>query len=94
MNKKYNTYFQNAYTSVPIQDNFNQIQFIPNGLARIEYIALEILCAKLSQPKLDVQNIKHNIEDSIAIASLFINEIDEFKTEILETKESNLQIIQ
>jgi len=82
MNKKYNTYFQNAYTSVPIQDNFNQIQFIPNGLARIEFIALQLY----------IQN--DSIKDSIILAAKFIDEIEKFKTEILETKESNLQIIQ
>jgi len=82
MNKKYNTYFQNAYTSVPIQDNFNQIQFIPNGLARIEFIALQLY----------IQN--DSIKDSIILAAKFIDEIEKFKIEILETKESNLQIIQ
>jgi hypothetical protein len=82
MNKKYNNYFQNAYTSVPIQDNFNQIQFIPNGLARIEFIALQLY----------IQN--DSIKDSIILAAKFIDEIEKFKTEILETKESNLQIIQ
>jgi len=85
MNKKYNTYFQNAYTSVPVQDNFNQIQFIPNGLARIEFIALQLYTNN------DTNN---TLKECIILAAKFIDEIEKFKNEILETKESNLQIIQ
>ena len=85
MNKKYNTYFQNAYTSVPIQDNFNQIQFIPNGLSRIELIALKLYTHN---------DTNDTLKECIIMAAQFIDEIEKFKTEILETKESNLQIIQ
>ena len=85
MNKKYNTYFQNAYTSVPIQDNFNQIQFIPNGLARIELIALKLYTNN---------DTNDTLKECIIMAAQFIDEIEKFKIEILETKESNLQIIQ
>jgi hypothetical protein len=81
MNIKYNSYFQNAYTSMPIQDNFNQLQFLQNGLSRIEFIALQLY-------KNDIDTIK----ECIIMAAKFIDEIEDYKTS-LTTKSSNLQII-
>ena len=66
---------------MPIQDNFNQLQFLQNGLSRIEYIALQLY-----------KNDTHTIKECIIMAAKFIDEIEDYKTS-LTTKSSNLQII-
>lgn len=81
MKKDFNKYFQNAYPSTPIQDNFNQLGFLPQGLSRIEYIALQLY-------KNDIDTIK----DCIVLAKQFIDEIEKFK-EDLENKPTTLEII-
>ena len=82
MNKDTHKYFQNAYTSTPVQDNFNQLGFIPNGLTRLEFIALLIY----TSPAADT-----TIEDSIFRAKKFIDEVENFKDEI--NKPTTLEII-
>lgn len=67
-NKK--TYFQNAFTSIPVQNNYNQMGFLENGLSRIEIIALRIYTST-------------NVTKAEAIqqAVKFIDEIEQFKDE-------------
>jgi hypothetical protein len=81
MKKTNQIYLQNAFTSTPIQDQFNQLGFLPQGLTRIEYIALQLY-------KNDIDTIK----DCIVLAKQFIDEIEKFKEE-LENKPTTLEII-
>jgi len=67
-NKK--TYFQNAFTSIPVQNNYNQMGFLENGLSRIEIIALRIYTST---------NV--TIAEAIQQAVKFIDEIEQFKDE-------------
>jgi hypothetical protein len=68
---------------MPIQDNFNQLQFLQNGLSRIEYIALQFYTNN---------DFNDTIKECIILAAKFIDEIEDYKTS-LTTKSSNLQII-
>jgi hypothetical protein len=68
INKK--TYFQNAFTSLPVQNNYNQMGFLENGLSRIEIIALRIYTST---------NV--TISEAIQQAVKFIDEIEQFKTD-------------
>lgn len=67
-NKK--TYFQNAFTSLLVQNNYNQMGFLENGLSRIEIIALRIYTST---------NV--TIPEAIQQAVKFIDEIEQFKEE-------------
>ena len=82
MKKTNQIYLQNAFTSTPIQDQFNQLGFLPQGLTRIEYIALLIYTSSLN----------FDLDYSIHTAKEFIDKIEKFKEE-LENKPTTLEII-
>jgi hypothetical protein len=67
-NKK--TYYQNAFTSIPVQNNYNQMGFLECGLSRIEIIALRIYTST-----------SVTITEAIQLAVKFIDEIEQFKDE-------------
>ena len=82
MNKEFNKYFQNAYPSTPIQDNFNQLGFLPQGLSRLEHFALQIYCSAEN-----LIDYKAAIEEAVN----FINAIDDYKENL--NKPTTLEII-
>lgn len=96
----------NAFTTMPVQDNFQRIVFPSNGLTKLEHFTIELM--KVYVPifhqlnksssticmQLKGKEYKNSFEFSIDAAQLLLELIESKQNELKDEKDSVLPIIQ